>query len=113
KMFDKCLGISMEEACAHKKPFSLVFCDIDHFKNFNDTWGHKMGDHVLKLVSHQMKTIVADRGTPTRYGGEEFAIILPNTATADALVVAESLRLAISSKQMKTKATGVTIGRIT
>lgn len=113
KMFDKCLMIAAEEACAKKKPFSLIFCDIDHFKNFNDTWGHKMGDHVLKLVSHQMKTIVAARGTPTRYGGEEFGVILPNTSVADALVLAESLRLAICSKQMKIKATGVTIGRIT
>src|SRR5690606_38820561 len=83
KLFDKCLGISIEESCAHKTPFSLIFCDIDHFKNFNDTWGHKMGDHVLKLVSQQMKAIVAERGTAARYGGEEFAVILPNTPVAD------------------------------
>lgn len=113
KLFDKTLVVAAEEANSRRHGFSLLFGDIDHFKKFNDTWGHKLGDHVLKLVAMQMKNIVGERGTTARYGGEEFAIILPKVALADALTMAESLRLAISSKQMKTKTTGVTIGRVT
>ncbi len=113
KQFDCALKMATEDSAMSHQPLSLVFGDVDHFKKFNDTWGHKLGDHVLKLVAQQMKILIGDRGTPTRYGGEEFAIIMPDTTLSDALAFAEELRISVSKKQMKTKATGVALGRIT
>lgn len=112
KMFEQSLHLAISETSA-KAPVSLIFCDVDHFKKFNDTWGHKLGDHVLRLVSQQMKEFTGERGTPTRFGGEEFAVVLPNVPLAQAAALAERLRLAISTKSMKTRSTGVNLGRIT
>ena len=57
-----------------------MLTDIDHFKQFNDTYGHLTGDHVLRLVALSVKQNVKGQDLAARYGGEEFAIILPNTA---------------------------------
>ncbi len=114
KQFDHSIESAIKEATAHPhQPLSLIFGDVDYFKSFNDTWGHKLGDHVLKLVAAHMREISPENGMPTRYGGEEFAIILPNTPVAAAAVIADRLRLSISKKVMKAKATGVTLGRVT
>lgn len=114
KLFEQSLHLAVADSSATVGvPLSLIFCDVDHFKNFNDTWGHKLGDHVLRLVAQQMKDHVAGRGTPARFGGEEFAVILPNVPLAEATALAERLRQAISTKTMKMRSTGVSLGRIT
>lgn len=83
-----------------KRPASLIMLDIDHFKHFNDTHGHSAGDEVLRAVSNQIKTSQRTTDIAGRFGGEEFAIILPDTDGQQALAVAERLRQQISKLQL-------------
>jgi len=91
----------------------LLMIDIDFFKRFNDTYGHQLGDEVLKLVARTLTECVKGRDMPARYGGEEFAIILPQTALAEACTVAEQVRLAVASKRIVKRTTGQQLGTIT
>ena len=86
---------------------------IDHFKLYNDTYGHQTGDQVLRLVAHTLKTNVKGRDLAARYGGEEFAIILPHTTLDDALKLAEQIRRAVYTKELVKKTTAESLGRIT
>lgn len=74
------------------KPISLIFMDIDHFKNYNDLYGHQKGDEVLKTIGFLLKNNVRKGDVVARYGGEEFAIILPATSEQDAIKIAENIR---------------------
>lgn len=78
-----------------KTPFGLILTDIDHFKSVNDTYGHPVGDEVLRQVAATFREQLREVDTPCRYGGEEFAIILEDTDRATALEVANRLRVAI------------------
>ena len=80
-----------------RKPMSLIICDIDHFKAINDTFGHLAGDKVLQLLAGVMRKNVRADDLVVRYGGEEFVILLPGKAGADAMNVAEKLRLKIEA----------------
>jgi diguanylate cyclase len=82
------------------RPASLIMFDIDHFKNFNDRYGHSAGDEVLRAVSNQIKKSQRTTDIAGRYGGEEFALNLPDTDGQQALVVAERLRQQISKLQV-------------
>lgn len=82
-------------------PASLIMFDIDQFKNFNDSYGHSAGDEVLRAVSNQIKKSQRTTDIAGRYGGEEFALILPDTDAQQALVVAERLRQQISKLQVE------------
>lgn len=93
--------------------FSLLLMDIDHFKSFNDNFGHQVGDQVLRLVAKTLKDGVKGRDVPTRYGGEEFAIILPETPLQAAINVGDQLRKAVASKDIVNRNTGEKLGRIT
>lgn len=84
-----------ERAKRYATPFSLVMLDIDYFKKINDTFGHAVGDAVLKEVSEILLKSIRDIDTAARYGGEEFMIILPNTDIAHARIIAERMRQAI------------------
>lgn len=74
---------------------AFILCDIDHFKKFNDTYGHQTGDHILQEFCKTIQSNLRKYDTLARYGGEEFAIILPETLEDDAVAVAEKLRQAI------------------
>lgn len=76
-------------------PISLIFMDIDHFKHYNDLYGHQKGDQVLKIIGSLLKEIIDKDGIVARYGGEEFAVILPGISEQDAIKIAENIRYRI------------------
>ncbi|MHB8835876.1 MAG: diguanylate cyclase [Candidatus Methylomirabilia bacterium] len=81
----------------HKSPLSLVLLDIDHFKRFNDTYGHQQGDIVLQELARTLRMQVRNLDIVARYGGEEFAVIMPEASLEVALLVAERLRAAVEN----------------
>lgn len=91
KSFDTRLRGAAREARENDEPLSLLIADIDHFKHFNDTYGHQIGDQVLRIVARTLTDLVKGRDTPARYGGEEFAIILPQTRLKEASIVADQI----------------------
>ena len=95
RRFHDVLNSEFERARRYTTSFSLVMLDIDHFKRVNDVFGHSAGDNVLKEVASILKNSIREIDTASRYGGEEFMVILPNTARENALVVAERIRLMI------------------
>ncbi len=94
-----------------KKPLSVMFCDIDHFKNVNDTYGHQCGDEVLASVAGLLKRDLRDVDMAARYGGEEFLVALPGVDAREAALVAERLRYSVerSSPASTQKGLRVTI----
>jgi len=113
KQFDQQLAEMIADAAERSEPLSLAMADIDHFKSFNDTWGHLTGDQVLRLVAMSLKQNVKGQDIAARYGGEEFAVILPNTVLRSALTVADHVRRAVMSKELMKRSTGQNLGRVT
>jgi diguanylate cyclase len=113
KFFDLALDKAMAESAKSGEPLSLLMTDIDHFKKFNDTFGHLTGDQVLRLVAQAVKQNVKGQDVAARYGGEEFAVILPRTALKQALTVADHIRRAVMGKELMKRSTGEHLGRIT
>lgn len=113
KCFDDTLRKAAKEAEESGTPLSLIIADLDHFKNFNDTHGHQVGDQVLKVVGRTLIQCIKGQDTAARYGGEEFAIILPNTTVGSAAAVAENIRKSVSSKKLKKKGSEGELGPIT
>jgi diguanylate cyclase len=113
KYFDCTLARAIEEANEKNEPLSLILTDVDHFKKFNDTYGHLTGDQVLRLVAMSMKQNIKGQDTAARYGGEEFAIVLPNTVLRSAATVADHIRKAVMTKELMKRSTGERLGRIT
>ncbi len=113
KHFNSMLDEAVAQYACDGQPLSLLLCDIDHFKKFNDTFGHPTGDRVLTLVGTVLKHSVRREDRPARYGGEEFAIILPKTLLAQARIVGENIRNAISKSELVKRSTGESLGRIT
>lgn len=113
KHFDQALEGAVAEARATAKPLSLLFTDIDHFKSFNDRYGHQTGDHVLRLVALAVKQNIRGQDTACRYGGEEFAIILPRTSVEQATAIGEAIREAVMTRELRQRATGEPLRRVT
>ncbi|WP_024509759.1 GGDEF domain-containing protein [Bradyrhizobium sp. ARR65] len=113
KYFDRMIETEVQNALANNQPLSLLMFDIDHFKSFNDSYGHLTGDQVLRLVGMSLKQTIKGQDITARYGGEEFAVVLPNTALRQALTVADHIRRAIMAKELKKKSTGEILGRVT
>jgi len=113
KAFDNDLADAIEQARRSGEPVSLLICDIDHFKGFNDTWGHQTGDRVLRLVAQCLSENVKGRDTAARYGGEEFAVILRRTSLSGAVMLAEQIRSSVESKRLVKRSTGDILGRLT
>ncbi len=113
KSFDEGIEKAIADASASHNPLCLVLVDIDHFKTFNDTYGHQTGDQVLRLVAMTLKSNIKGKDLAARYGGEEFVAILPSTDLDGALIVAENIRKAIQAKELLKRSTNEKLGRIT
>lgn len=92
RYFDERLAAELAASGRHGRPVGLVMLDLDHFKRLNDTRGHPFGDRVLQAVGATLSGAVRPSDVACRYGGEEFAIVLPETALSEAAVVAERVR---------------------
>jgi diguanylate cyclase len=113
KFFETRLREAARDALESGDPLSLLIADIDHFKQFNDSFGHQLGDQVLRLVARTLSDSVKGRDTPARYGGEEFAIVLPQTRLKDALVLADQIRRTMMRRHIVRRNTGDDFGAVT
>jgi diguanylate cyclase (GGDEF)-like protein len=96
------LPLEMERTRRSGHPLAVILLDIDHFKRFNDTWGHELGNQALQQVAQQIRLTLRKLDLACRYGGEEFVILLPNTDLRQALGVAERLRENIANNPLQT-----------
>ena len=99
RFFVKHMEMNIEYSTIYKKPFSLIMIDIDHFKKFNDTYGHLSGDCVLKQVAQYLTETTSTKGVVCRYGGEEMCVILPQTAREEAEKLAWELCKKIATSE--------------
>ena len=113
KCFDQEIYAAAQESLDSGQPLSLILADLDHFKTFNDTYGHQLGDQVLRLVGKALHDSVKGKDTAARYGGEEFAIILPDTTSGGATAVADNIRKTVASKRLMKKGTDDALGAVT
>jgi len=108
---------SLADILKHLEDFngkvSVLLADVDNFKTVNDTLGHSVGDQVLRLVANTFVTNLKGSDVVARWGGDEFAAILPNTTLDNALHVAENVRQSMDKKSLKNKETGETMGKVT
>ncbi|MCM2307133.1 MAG: diguanylate cyclase [Sulfuritalea sp.] len=107
---DATLKTELDRAKQSGLPLSVIMLDVDHFKKFNDTYGHDQGDRVLKMTGHVMKAALREYDVPCRYGGEEFAVVLPATGAAGALAVAERLRCDVESMRVDDLRVTISLG---
>ncbi|WP_394763483.1 GGDEF domain-containing protein [Phenylobacterium sp.] len=113
KAFDERLEATCDQMDAAGEGMTLAIIDIDHFKGFNDAWGHQIGDQVLRYVASVIGRRGARPRTAARYGGEEFAIIFPSENGRTAMTVLEEIRVEISSRALKRRSTNEDLGAIT
>ncbi len=113
KAFDKQIRDWVEDASVAGSDLCLLMMDIDHFKRFNDSYGHQTGDQVLRLVARTLIDGIKGRDFAARFGGEEFALIFPDTPMSAAIRVADSLRHAVEGKEVVNRNSNKSLGRIT
>ena len=113
KAFDEALLAATTAVARDGEDVTLLLCDIDHFKRFNDTWGHQTGDQVLRLVASCLGENIKGRDTAARYGGEEFAVLLRATGLDAATRLANQIRAMVETKKLVKKSTGDVLGAIT
>jgi len=112
KAFDAAINAAEKQA-EGGEPISLLICDIDHFKKFNDTWGHQTGDQVLKVVASCLSENIKGRDLAARYGGEEFGLVLRGATLEGAILVAEQIRQSVEGHRLVKKSTGDVLGSMT
>jgi len=110
---DQFLRQAQINAMEKDEPLSILLIDIDHFKKFNDDYGHQVGDQVLRLVAKVLQESVREVDLAARYGGEELIAVLPGADLSVCTTVAERIRRRISEAKLTRRATGKEIGSIT
>jgi len=113
RRFDDSLARELADARQQGTTLSLVLADIDNFKKVNDLFGHTIGDEILKMFARVLQDNVCARDTVYRYGGEEFAVILPETEVENARRITERMRTQLEGMQLAVNDSGQEIGRIT
>ena len=113
KAFDEALDKACKEAAEQRGIVTLAVIDIDHFKIFNDTWGHQTGDQVIRYVASVIGRMAEGTRVAARYGGEEFALIFPGEDRDTAFSVIERAREEISTRILKRRSTNEQLGAIT
>jgi diguanylate cyclase (GGDEF)-like protein len=99
----------MNRSLRHGSPVAVLMMDIDHFKRVNDTWGHAVGDQVLKSVGQVLRDSCRVYDIPGRYGGEEFCVVLPETSLGHSPAVAERIRTRVAAAMVPVGATAVNV----
>lgn len=100
RFLEEAMSAQVSFAERYSQPLSLIMIDIDHFKRFNDLYGHKQGDDIMQKVSNILMDTARDSDIVSRYGGEEFVIILPNTTKEGGIKLSEKIRHAIETKTL-------------
>ncbi len=113
RYFDQRISEEVALSRRYKLPLTLMLVDVDHFKKINDTYGHTVGDEVLKKLSQIILSVVRDSDIVARYGGEEIVIITPNTTKEDAGILAERLREKVEQTKVATIATTQEVVQVT
>jgi len=113
RAFGQRLALEMSRATRYGTPLSLLLLDVDHFKEYNDTFGHVAGDEVLRTLSQALHTQGRETDFFARYGGEEFAVILPQTGSTGALTLAERLHASLSAVAWSARPVTASIGAAT
>lgn len=113
RAFTTVLANAIARAQSDGGPLALLILDIDHFKSINDTYGHLVGDKVLRFVARLLAQAVKGQDTLCRFGGEEFAILLPDTTLSGALRVGETIRERLEGSHLRLADSGQPLGAIT
>ena len=109
RSFDKTIHTEWKRRKRYQRPLSLIMIDIDHFKKVNDRYGHQKGDSILKTVGAIIHENVRSSDSPCRYGGEELAVILPETGLQSAIATAEKLRSLVATQVQEIEGIPVTV----
>ncbi len=112
RALDQHLRGAFENARRAATPLALAICDIDHFKQFNDTHGHQIGDEVIKFVASSLGRAASGDVFVARYGGEEFVMVFERGAAAKAIATLDKIRAAIAARELKVTHTGQSLGRL-
>src|SRR5688572_4151016 len=104
------LGEEGQRSLRNSRPFVVIMADVDHFKQYNDTFGHPQGDEVLKKVASILKDCTRNVDCVARYGGEEFAALLPETDMSGAMEVAERMRARVEAAEFPGRRVTLSIG---
>ena len=113
KAFDDELARQCTNAAQCGGPLSLAVLDIDHFKRFNDNWGHQTGDQVIRYVASVLSRLALPPRVAARYGGEEFALIFPQESSAAVFDALDAMRQEIASRNLKRRSTNEDLGAVT
>jgi len=102
RWLDEVLAREYRRCARDDRPLSFLMIDLDLFKRINDVHGHLMGDEVLRIMASRLRNAMSSRGIVSRFGGEEFAVLLPDTALEEALALAEQFRAAVHDNPIAT-----------
>ena len=113
RAFDMEIENFISTSKSESKPLCLILMDLDDFKQFNDKFGHTIGDKVLRFVATLLKNNIKGGDSVSRFGGEQFSILLPETALEGAMIVAETIRDKLSKQTLSDSAEKIELGTVT